>query len=759
MESTSTKATFRGRFRNARELFKSNGKSPLKGLQLGTPRGSPPIQNDPRFSLEYEEIGRCGSHFVLTDSTQYLRRHVETVQIMSDSFARRRLTIDIQLPSDPDLGFDGGGDERIFWIPVTSITKSPPRSNIDLRDNRGTALALLTRYENGLISHAALVDAAAKLLEKEPSSLFKELLRETVERDKIAGQVSCALAEAACRDANVDMEHESAKAFAETLRVLAGNAWVWVPLQGRRSERRVIKFHYDIEFDRPELFRQRPKTHRYLIAAGNTKVAVPLQLREQGDGNPYSPPRRLATRLASATGLASVNLGIKSRPYLISSTSYHLQVESPPGVETRDIDLFADVPSKEDTDNVRRSHGIHLYVNPVRLKAEGAGLALVTLRVGRRGFMTLSWLSAVLSVALLWLFDLTSRTHIESREATVTVILFGPALLAALVVRPGEHPVATKLFSGVRLLVAMNGILAVAAAAAVADVRPEGWSIEHAWFIYAITASVIAVIISFSWVLSWDSTFRVVSAMREELRDVTKYRRISATIVGLTGLVFLFGGLDIKLLEADGVYVAVLTCLVVAAGFVSASYARLRRSAARLAWVCVSVAVLAGVFADCDLVMGLAARWNWRSIWLALSAGAFLAFVTLAIQDVIRRRSGMDRDFDLPEEDEGSRSRPLSIGELTPSAERVRHQAREAGTGTPDLLAPSASREDETPPELFKAALKMYAALVAGNANAMAVEDSETEDIGDRPIRIIDKDDAERRAADSGRELVFLGNV
>src|SRR4051794_13398445 len=55
---------------------------------------------DNRITPDFKAIGSRGGYFFLTDSSNYLKRHVETLQIKSASFARRRLTIDVQLPAD-----------------------------------------------------------------------------------------------------------------------------------------------------------------------------------------------------------------------------------------------------------------------------------------------------------------------------------------------------------------------------------------------------------------------------------------------------------------------------------------------------------------------------------------------------------------------------------------------------------------------------------------------------------------------------------
>ncbi len=672
---------------------------------------------DKRISPDFKNIGHRGSYFFLIDSSHYLKRHVETLQIKSHSFARRRLTVDVQLPSDGRLGESGERGDYEFWIPVTFLTKRPPRSNIDLRDDRNRAVPLLTRSENNEISLAAALAAAEELLPKEPSRLLKALLAELIKCDGIKSEVSLVLAKEALKSEGASLGSERALAFAESLRVLSGNYSMWVGFHGRPGERRVIKFHYDIEFDRQGVLRQRPTTRSFLIFGRQSEVAHSLDLEELGDGNPYSPVRRVAARVASATGLGAVNVGIES-PYVVGSDSYHLQVESPPGVETRDIDLFATVEEEGDADRWKRDHGAHLYVNRARLVDEGAGMALLTLRIGRRGFMTLSWLSAVLSATILWLFDLTAKDHVESPEATAAVLLFGPALLAALVVRPGEHPVATKLFSGIRLLVALNGILVVAAAAAVAGVRPEGWSVEHAWFIAAIVASASAAVISLGWVFSWDTTYRLVKGLRRQLSTGEAYRRLCAWLLGLTAFLFVLGWLNQWTGFPPAVYLAPATVLGLGCVFVAAGYAGLQRSSALLAAVAINVNCLALLAGLATLILQLTSGWQWEEWWLRLAVVPLVGLLALLLNDRRwkRKHAGEPGRRDSGEI-EGIARRwlrdvdPKGLNWLrqTPSGARIREEARKNATGIPDLLAPSAYREVEPSEELIDEAGEMYA--------------------------------------------------
>jgi hypothetical protein len=96
--------------------------------------------------------GLVGAYYFLHESN-WIARHVETIQIESESSGRRRLTVDVELPTDPRAVLETHAGKALFCIPIALIAKAPPTAQIDLRDEDGRALPLLTRAENGWSRH------------------------------------------------------------------------------------------------------------------------------------------------------------------------------------------------------------------------------------------------------------------------------------------------------------------------------------------------------------------------------------------------------------------------------------------------------------------------------------------------------------------------------------------------------------------------------------------------------------------------------
>jgi hypothetical protein len=78
-----------------------------------------------------------------------------------------------------------------------------------------------------------------------------------------------------------------------------------------------------------------------------------------------------------------------------------------------------------------------------------------------------------------------------------------PTLLAAFLVRPGEHRLSTRLLVGVRILILGSGLCSFAAAGALAG----GWEGSHRLHIWRgcfVASIVFAMLLALAWALtSW----------------------------------------------------------------------------------------------------------------------------------------------------------------------------------------------------------------------------------------------------------------
>jgi hypothetical protein len=128
------------------------------------------------------------------------------------------------------------------------------------------------------------------------------------------------------------------------------------------------------------------------------------------------------------------------------------------------------------------------------------------LRGSHGGFLRGALAAAFLITAMLWLFFLRADS-IAGQTTSASILLLAPGLLAAYIVRPGEHLLARKLRRPWRWLLTFDGILALLAAAAFVAFSP-GSNVKDpdapevlslVWLLCAILASAILAILIASW--------------------------------------------------------------------------------------------------------------------------------------------------------------------------------------------------------------------------------------------------------------------
>jgi hypothetical protein len=82
------------------------------------------------------------------------------------------------------------------------------------------------------------------------------------------------------------------------------------------------------------------------------------------------------------------------------------------------------------------------------------------------------------------------------------LLLLVPAVLVALVTRPGEHQLNAMLLAGPRYLISLSGVFAAVAAAVIAFVGAprDSSALELTWLLCACGSSVVAALVLWSWV-------------------------------------------------------------------------------------------------------------------------------------------------------------------------------------------------------------------------------------------------------------------
>ncbi len=468
-----------------------------------------------------------GAH-VIGPSPPWLKRHVETVTLDSLTNARRQLTIDVVLPDSADCSFAWREENRLFYLPIALMLKRPPASNIDMRNERDESLPVLNRLENAEVTSAAVAArmesiVGAELL-AEVGSFVERAICEADEQIAKTNAVFAITRMIALKP--TVQRHKEWQWLVEFLALLSAHSLSWLGLAGLPGERRVIKFAYDIRMETPKPIPRRARriSRRVRAVGASGSYEVYYDDWELGDGYPHGFIVRMVKRFVTIIGGSAYHIPIET-PYIRNTPSYHLQVRAPEGLETRRVELLAELCDAEgrvvSPIDATTPDCAHLYFSEASVRRMGK--AIVSLRVGRRGLLSYSLVACAAIAAMLWEFAdhhaAIAAGSADSRAAAVAVLLLVPTLMLLFAIRPGEHSLATQLLSGLRGILAVEALLCVAAAAVLVGVEPFHEDLPTLWRFAADVATVLAVLVGTCWFFS----FMMLEGARAYLR-----RRLSS---------------------------------------------------------------------------------------------------------------------------------------------------------------------------------------------------------------------------------------
>jgi hypothetical protein len=371
--------------------------------------------------------------FLLLRTREWVYRRVELIRFRDAENVQRQMSVDFALPwlvnsSVADMSAHAGP-----LVPLASLGKERLK-RFSVWDEEGAAVPVLTSAENGHLAGACLVSVATQAWRNHTGDGHRLLPGDVADalRQIAETQPEAAIPMLADLPPGL-LDDPIVKTLAQEL---AAQFVMAVRLEGARGERRVLKFSYE------EPIRSNVRRNRFVRFADQTRESL---------------------------GLKSHNVDFARIP-VGHAGSHHVEVEAPAQVEfagaslaTLDLqtgETGAAPPYASDLQSDR----VHLYVTGasrstvgamrVRFRAELIGLPLTAPALG------------ALTAALLLLAS--SRVSRVSNEAGAAVLLLGPTLLAAFLAGPGEHPMATRLLLGVRVLVVGSGLTALTAAGALA---------------------------------------------------------------------------------------------------------------------------------------------------------------------------------------------------------------------------------------------------------------------------------------------------
>jgi hypothetical protein len=233
-------------------------------------------------------------------------------------------------------------------------------------------------------------------------------------------------------------------------------------------------------------------------------------------------PRWLLVRL----GLMPERLTLPT-PAAARAASFHCEVDAPPDLEivrarldrgaryvalasrfklilTRDGRKLRRVTATMNRNLEARDGGgiprAHLHLPLPEQPVGGDAAVVVELRMKRGGFLRPAFLTCLLASGLLIAGCYRLSALAANVEPATTLLLLVPGLLAAYLVRPGEHALAAFLLFGIRVMVLIAGLCSVIAGALL--VAKVGVHDLRAWWIgLRDTAALTAVVVGLACIL------------------------------------------------------------------------------------------------------------------------------------------------------------------------------------------------------------------------------------------------------------------
>jgi hypothetical protein len=370
---------------------------------------------------------------LLRRPTDWIHRRVESIRFIDDRTVERRVSIDFTLPPWA----------TVPWVPLALLRKEKLRS-FDLRSANNESVPVLTRHQNGSVAFNALkAEAETAIGGAVPQDIQREL--EVISTGS-SGPANAAYTRLRTGSTAAHRSLAGSRALVAFANLLVGNFILLAAVDSPPGVRAILKFCYEETL-----------------------------------------PEREESFMNALTWLGWRRFPIDfAAPAVADSSSYHFEIEAPQDVDISAASLRAEhteFGSSTDLDGGERKR-VHLYLSDVPYGS--AGKVSVLLRAQRAGFLRAALTTTVLTAGLLIACRIALGSIADDFGPAVTLLLVVPALLAAYLVRPGEHALVTTLLRGVRMMVLVSGSCAVAAAAILVA------GVEGAWL--CVTWTVLAAI-------------------------------------------------------------------------------------------------------------------------------------------------------------------------------------------------------------------------------------------------------------------------
>jgi hypothetical protein len=444
----------------------------------------PPLpQTPPTDPYASETIAGLGLRELLVNESSWVHRRVETFEFVDDRTVSRQMSVDFTLPAGNRLVDALFIIERPF-VPLTTLRKAP-LSHLNVWSEDSTSLPVLTSAQNGRLAGACLFGVARSVVRGSDPQQSTELPDAIADALHHVAMLPAPDAEylAGC------MVHRGAERRPFQMQTWMSHCWDgWKLSASLRDLVAALEPHTDVlaaALDSPIL--------RTLLTELASQFILAVELDRDDIGRrrvvkfaydePIAVPGQLG-RLPLYAARALYSLSYLPVEYNFTglaigkSASHHVEVVAPEQLEVVRMRLDG-VTGTSDYKQTADSTGVgrRAHANVAGAPRSATGTITVDLRAERAGLVRGAPLFAALVLGSLILLTIDAK-HVEN-DAAAAMLLVVPGVIAAFIIRPGEHRLATNVMLGIRALVAASALCAFIASAYIATGFKNGALHRH----------------------------------------------------------------------------------------------------------------------------------------------------------------------------------------------------------------------------------------------------------------------------------------
>lgn len=470
-------------------------------------------------SRTWAECAQTGRYFLsLLTKPEWIYRRVETVELVNREVIDRRTSLDINVAElaarAEHAGFDS--PSRVY-LPLTLLRKVV-LADLDVKDDCGTALSVVTSDHDSHAAHAVLLETA-KSIGHDPANFCPEIIQTLYEiarnRPSVADQYAI--------ESSWYRSDPSIAAWGlrqQGLTVTSGDQELWEQLFMneifvKRIAELTIKYMpiVAIETNKPQRIIKFRTSEPMVSTLGPSGVRARLGLVPglyNIDAPSIGRAQREHVRIVAPGGTFLTSATLVTPP----SPQRLLQQPTPPVVGNKYIRRIT--PERA---------VVYSWISPPGTYQVHFGLrpSIREFRVPALTALILSFLILALGAVGESIGKVLSDISKDRSEPAIALLLVIPTLAVAYIAREGEHAIRAHLLQYMRTLVGVAGFFTLAAAFALI-LRLNSWIIAGVWATAACYCLIAALIVGFSCQqieLTREKIFR--TSHSEEERSVLRY--------------------------------------------------------------------------------------------------------------------------------------------------------------------------------------------------------------------------------------------